>query len=261
MQVSSQGDPRLLKVTTRADLELVAVVAVKAVVFDVGETLVDETAHLGARGRPRRRAALHGDGSPRRLDRARGEHHSRVWELLGVDRPGVGRVRAGRSLSRRPAVPRELRARGLARRRRREHAAVDARSLLETHVDFVGSSARWGVEKPAPEFFERSSLRPVARRGEIAYVGDRVDNDVVPALRRGWSPSTSAEGRGAICTSRRPQALRDRLARRAAGGARCLTCASGSASTRTRFAEGVPLVLGGVAIDFRAGSPATPTAT
>ena len=37
---------------------------------------------------------------------------------------------------------------------------------------------------------------------------------------------------------------------------------SGSASTRTRFADGVPLVLGGVELDSAArASPATRTAT
>ena len=57
--------------------------------------------------------------------------------------------------------------------------------LLREHVDLVGSSARWGVEKPAPEFFERLAAEAGADAGEIAYVGDRVDNDVEPALAAG----------------------------------------------------------------------------
>jgi FMN phosphatase YigB (HAD superfamily) len=52
----------------------------------------------------------------------------------------------------------------------------------------LATSAEWGVEKPAAAFFER--VADVARRPprEIAYVGDRIDNDVVPAARIGMVP-------------------------------------------------------------------------
>ena len=63
---------------------------------------------------------------------------------------------------------------------------VEAEELLREHVDFVGSSARWGVEKPAVRrSSSRSPPRPACAATEIAYVGDRVDNDVVPALAAG----------------------------------------------------------------------------
>ena len=52
---------------------------------------------------------------------------------------------------------------------------------MRPHVDFVGSSERWGVEKPSPEFFERVADEAGRAAREIAYVGDRVDNDVLPA--------------------------------------------------------------------------------
>ena len=51
--------------------------------------------------------------------------------------------------------------------------------------DFIGISSLWGVEKPAPEFFERIVESLPYRAEEIAYVGDRVDNDVLPALAAG----------------------------------------------------------------------------
>jgi FMN phosphatase YigB (HAD superfamily) len=57
--------------------------------------------------------------------------------------------------------------------------------FLRAHVDFVGSSERWGVEKPASGFFTRIVEEAGAPAGEIVYVGDRVDNDVVPALAAG----------------------------------------------------------------------------
>jgi FMN phosphatase YigB (HAD superfamily) len=52
-------------------------------------------------------------------------------------------------------------------------------------VDWAASSAELGVEKPSPQFFER--LLEVAGRpgAEVAYVGDRIDNDVAPAAAAG----------------------------------------------------------------------------
>jgi FMN phosphatase YigB (HAD superfamily) len=49
----------------------------------------------------------------------------------------------------------------------------------------VASSERWGVRKPSPEFFERVLELVGGEAGEVAYVGDRVDNDIVPALAAG----------------------------------------------------------------------------
>jgi len=65
---------------------------------------------------------------------------------------------------------------------------VAAERALESFglpVDFVASSERWNVKKPAPEFFKKiiDELRLAA--SEIAYVGDRLDNDVLPALTAG----------------------------------------------------------------------------
>ena len=57
--------------------------------------------------------------------------------------------------------------------------------MLRDQVDLVGSSARWGIEKPAPEFFARIVEEADADAAEIAYVGDRVDNDVLPAAAAG----------------------------------------------------------------------------
>jgi HAD superfamily hydrolase (TIGR01549 family) len=157
-------------------------VALKAVVFDVGETLVDET-RLWER-------AADAAGVPRFTVMgvlgglaARGEHHRRVWDLLGVEQ----QASAWRETELYPdAMPclDELRGAGL------EVGAVgntpaEAEELLRGHVDFVGSSARWGVEKPAPGFFARIVEEAGCEPFEIAYVGDRVDNDVAPALAAG----------------------------------------------------------------------------
>jgi FMN phosphatase YigB (HAD superfamily) len=62
-----------------------------------------------------------------------------------------------------------------------EAALIDA----GVPVDAVGSSGAWGVEKSSPAFFDK--LVGLAGRvpSEIAYVGDRLDNDILPALEAG----------------------------------------------------------------------------
>ena len=63
--------------------------------------------------------------------------------------------------------------------------AIVHEELVRPHVDFVASSERWGIEKPDPRFFERL-LEEIGRpAAEVAYVGDRVDNDIEPALAAG----------------------------------------------------------------------------
>ena len=87
---------------------------------------------------------------------ARGEHHDDVWAILGVEHP---RVRRGTSDDLYPdALPCDRRAPrgpGCVVWRGREHAASTTEERLRPHVDFVGSSARWGVAKPRPAFFAR----------------------------------------------------------------------------------------------------------
>jgi HAD superfamily hydrolase (TIGR01509 family) len=157
---------------------------VRTVVFDVGETLIDET---GMWERAADRA-----GVPRFTLMgvlgglaARREHHSRVWEILGVEQPAsTWEPRdfygdALRCLS-------TLRARGLIVGAVGNTPAETEEQLRE-HVDFVGSSARWGVEKPSAAFFERVVAESGCAPAEIAYVGDRVDNDILPALAAGMT--------------------------------------------------------------------------
>jgi len=54
-------------------------------------------------------------------------------------------------------------------------------------ADFIASSERWGVEKPSPEFFARIASEAGCGPEDVAYVGDRVDNDVVPAAAAGMA--------------------------------------------------------------------------
>lgn len=52
-------------------------------------------------------------------------------------------------------------------------------------LEFVASSERWGVAKPDPEFFRRIIQTAHAQASDIVYVGDRIDNDVIPARQIG----------------------------------------------------------------------------
>jgi FMN phosphatase YigB (HAD superfamily) len=156
---------------------------VRTVVFDVGETLFDET---GLWQRAADRA-----GIPRFTLfgilgglAARGESHSRAWELLGVE-PGDGGGFEADELypDARPALD-ELRARGY-RLGAVGNTTAGIEPLLHELVDVVGSSERWEVTKPAAGFFIRLVEEAGCEPGEIAYVGDRVDNDVDPAVAAG----------------------------------------------------------------------------
>ena len=114
---------------------------------------------------------------------ARSERHDRVWEVLDVDHASS----MFRSDELYPdALPclAELRSRGLVVGAAGNTPEV-VEAMLRPHVDLVGSSARWGVQKPATEFFERIVDEAGFEAEEIAYVGDRVDNDVNPALAAG----------------------------------------------------------------------------
>jgi HAD superfamily hydrolase (TIGR01509 family) len=157
-------------------------VALTWVVFDVGETLVDETGMweraADAAGMPRftLMGVLGGLA-------ARGEHHDRVWDILRVQHPASSCTESDFYPDALPCLQ-ALRGTGLS------VGAVgntprETEALLAPYVDLVGSSARWGVEKPSPEFYARLVAECGVEPARIAYVGDRVDNDVLPALAAG----------------------------------------------------------------------------
>jgi HAD superfamily hydrolase (TIGR01549 family) len=52
-------------------------------------------------------------------------------------------------------------------------------------LDLVASSETWGVEKPDPRFFAKVAETLDLPTAEIAYVGDRLDNDIRPAAAAG----------------------------------------------------------------------------
>jgi FMN phosphatase YigB (HAD superfamily) len=173
-------------------------VPVHAVVFDLGETLVDESRNFAGWAewldvRTLDLYAALGATIALRQD------HRRAFELV---RPGfdLERERAAREAGGTPwgfdasdlypdALPclRDLRAAGLRIGVVGNQPAVVESMLPEVHglADVVGSSGRWGVEKPSPAFFERVASEVGLDPAAIAYVGDRLDNDVLPAMALG----------------------------------------------------------------------------
>ena len=224
--------------------------AVEAVVFDVGETLVDET------GMWERAAAVAGV-TPFTLMgvlgglAARGEHHDDVWQILEVEHPAatwepsdfypdalacLDRLRAARS----------------RRRGGRQHAARDRGDAAPARRPSSARRRRWGVAKPAPEFFARVIDLIGVEPEKIAYVGDRVDNDVGPALAAGMVGVHIKRGPWGLPARAAARGDPHPFARRAAGGAG-MSFRVGIGVDAHALADGVPLVLGGVALDHPRG--------
>lgn len=157
-------------------------IGLKAVVFDIGETLVDETRMweraADAAGVPRftLMGVLGGLA-------ARGESHDEAWTLLGVRQPDSSWEPDDLYPDAAPCMQR-LRGLGLVVGAV-GNTPAKTEALLRDHVDVLGSSGRWGVAKPAPEFFARVVSAIGFEPEEVVYVGDRVDNDVRPARAAG----------------------------------------------------------------------------
>jgi HAD superfamily hydrolase (TIGR01509 family) len=156
--------------------------AVEAVVFDVGETLVDETGmwtRVAEAGGVTPFTLMAGLGATIALERP----HDDVWELLGIEHPAGTWTMDDWYPDARPCLER-LRAAGY-----RVCACGNTPAFVEQElaplVDAVASSESLGVWKPEPAFFERVAELAGASAEMIAYVGDRVDNDVAPAIAAG----------------------------------------------------------------------------
>jgi FMN phosphatase YigB (HAD superfamily) len=195
--------------------------AIRVVVFDVGETLVYETRICGewadwlGVGRLTCFAALGSVIAGR-------QHHRQVFGLV---RPGLdpvsereARQQRGRTtrIERRDlypdSVPTLMRLRaadlliGIAGNQP-EEAEVEIRAL-GLPIDFVASSARWGVAKPDPAFFNRIISESGIAANQIAYVGDRLDNDVLPAITAGMIGIFLRRGPWGVIHATWPEAAR-----------------------------------------------------
>jgi HAD superfamily hydrolase (TIGR01549 family) len=173
---------------------------IKAVFFDLGETLIDERRmwrewadYLGVT-EAEFLAALEGAI-------VRGEHHHRAFETI---RPGFdpraawrARIADGTSYSFRPDDLYPDAAECLSSLRKRGYfigiAGNQSRDLLDSMLtlgldaDLITTSDHLGFDKPSPKFFEALLSHTGFRPEDAAYVGDRVDNDILPAQAAGMT--------------------------------------------------------------------------
>jgi HAD superfamily hydrolase (TIGR01549 family) len=161
-----------------------------AVVFDVGETLVDEE-RWWRELCDRAELQLHVVWAALGVTIARGEEHDALWRHLGIDQPARWWTEIPYSLE--DLYPDAIgcleRVRGL---RLTVGIVGNQTEVLESWAresalpaDVISSSASLGVRKPDPAFFAKVVELMGCRAGEVAYVGDRVDNDVLPAAAAG----------------------------------------------------------------------------
>lgn len=181
---------------------------IRAVVFDVGECLVDETREYGTwadwLGVPRHTfAAMFGAVI------AQGRDYRETFQTF---RPGFDLYaeREARAVAGRPEHFGEedlypevrdslkaLRADGLwlgIAGNQTVRAGRILRELFTEDVDLIGTSDDWGASKPDRAFFDRVAEVVPAEPAEILYVGDRVDNDLRPAVAAGMQTALVRRG-------------------------------------------------------------------
>jgi HAD superfamily hydrolase (TIGR01549 family) len=170
----------------------------RAVWFDVGETLIDESREYGTwadwLGVPRHTfSAVFGAVIARGSDYREVFQHFRPGFDLGEERQarlsaGIGEYLNGHDLypDARPCLQ-TLKDAGYFVGVAGNQTARAGRFLRELNLpcDVLATSDEWGVTKPDTGFFDKLAAVSGFERGETAYVGDRLDVDIAPAARAG----------------------------------------------------------------------------
>jgi FMN phosphatase YigB (HAD superfamily) len=120
----------------------------------------------------------------------RGEEHWELWRHLGIDRPPAWDALVYSLDDLYPdalACLERTRASGIVvGLAGNQNARLEAWArAAELPVDVVTGSASLGVRKPDRAFFRALVELAAVEPQEVAYVGDRADNDVTPALEAG----------------------------------------------------------------------------
>ncbi len=176
---------------------------IRAVWFDVGEALIDETREYGTwadwLGVPRHTfSAMFGAVIARGEDYRQVYQHFRPGFDLDKERQarldaGLGEYLNGNDLypDVRPCLER-LRESGYqvgVAGNQTARAGIFLREL-NLPADIIATSDDWGVSKPSIEFFDKLVAVSGFGPAEVVYVGDRLDNDIAPAatagLRTAW---------------------------------------------------------------------------
>ena len=171
---------------------------IRAVWFDVGETLIGESREYGTwadwLGVPRHTfSAMFGAVIARGGDYREVFQHFRPGFDLEAERQarldaGIGEYLNGHDLypDARPSLQ-ALRDAGYFVGVAGNQTARAGRFLRELNLpcDVLATSDEWGATKPDAGFFDKLVAVSGHDRGEIAYVGDRLDNDIAPAAQAG----------------------------------------------------------------------------
>jgi HAD superfamily hydrolase (TIGR01662 family) len=171
---------------------------IKAVVFDVGETLVDESREYGTwadwLGVPRHSfSAVFGAVIALGVDYRQAFQYFRPGFSLDEERQL--RAQAGKPETfgegdlypdARPALA-ALRDMGLwvGIAGNQTSRAGEILRKMDLPADMIATSDDWGVSKPDPGFFRALADRAPCAAGDLVYVGDRIDNDLMPAKAAG----------------------------------------------------------------------------
>jgi HAD superfamily hydrolase (TIGR01549 family) len=197
-------------------------VVISAVAFDIGETLIDETriwfrwaARLGV-------PALTFMGVLGGVA-AQGRSHREVFEFFkpgfdiqqelekwrADDPDGLRSSFDGDDLYQ-DVRPTFARLREMGKRvviaGNQPPQARDALEAMNLGADDLLISADLGVEKPSPGFFQMVCEASDASAHEVLYVGDRVDNDVIPAKSAGMRAVLIRRGPWGYLQAEWPQA-------------------------------------------------------
>ena len=171
---------------------------IRAVWFDVGETLIDESREYGTwadwLGVPRHTfSAMFGAVIARGQDYRDVFQHFRPGFDLAKERQarldaGLGEFLNGNDLypDARPTLQ-ALKDAGYFVGIAGNQTERAGRFIRELNLpaDIIATSDDWGAEKPSPEFFAAMVNASGTTPDETAYVGDRMDNDIHPAATAG----------------------------------------------------------------------------
>jgi len=195
---------------------------IRSVVFDIGETLLDDTREWAAWadwiGVPRHTfSAVLGAVTAAGRNNAETFQYFRPGFDLGKERQRREDAGYGEEIDEsdlypdvRPALS-ALRARGVwvGVAGNQTARAADLLRRLALPVDAVATSGEWGVAKPDPRFFARVIDMAPGPPDEIVYVGDHRDDDARtrPSSRwRGWIGAMTARWRRVSRRHARPSA-------------------------------------------------------
>ena len=195
---------------------------ISTVAFDIGETLIDET-RIWSRWADRLRVPHLAFMGVLGGLAAQGRSHREVFEFFSPgfdlqdelerwrieDPDGLRSSFDGEDLYQ-DVRPTFARLRGMGKRvliaGNQPLQARDALDAMELGADAIVLSADLGVEKPSPEFFEEVAQMSGSEPDEVLYVGDRLDNDVLPARSVGMKAFLIRRGPWGYLHAEWPQA-------------------------------------------------------